>query len=118
MGITGNDGGFGDVIAEEHLILVFLQRQQMNRFIGAIAQGDCLKLGFAGVTGMGEAHQRLHNPADTVSLAEDLFGGFQHFGGVGGVVFQILCEAGDAGDGVADFMGDSRCQSPYRREAF
>ncbi|MNP12064.1 hypothetical protein D3C76_1042830 [compost metagenome] len=60
---------------------------------------------------MGEAHQRLHDARDPLGLFENLSADFLEFAVAFAFLAQVLRQAGDAGDRVADLVGDAGGQA-------
>ena len=65
---------------------------------------------------MGKVYQRFDDAADTVGLLEYVPGRVLDLLGIG-LVFQVLGQAGDARDGVADFMGNPGGEAADRGQA-
>ncbi|MCY1349112.1 hypothetical protein D9M69_352860 [compost metagenome] len=66
---------------------------------------------------MGEAHQRLDDARDALGLLEDLPADLLQLAVALALLAQVLRQAGDAGDGVADLVGDTGGQAADGSEA-
>ena len=105
------------MIAELHRLGCAVQCQQVDRFIHAVRQVSRCQLDLTGDrAGVREVHQRLHDTGYAPGLLENILGHVANFPGVG-FILQILCQAGDTSDGVADFVGHACCEAADRGQA-
>ncbi|MNP03010.1 hypothetical protein D3C76_948770 [compost metagenome] len=97
-------------VVELHFEIAPVQGQQADGVLGHFRQTDGL-VAVLVAAGMGEAHQRLHDARDALGLFEDLPADFLEFAVFLALFAQVLRQAGNAGDRVADFMGHARSQA-------
>ena len=97
-------------VVELHFEIAPVQGQQANGVLGHFGQADGLVIVLV-AAGMGEAHQGLDDARDALGLFKDLAADFCQFAVVFPFFAQVLRQAGNPGDRVADFMGHACRQS-------
>lgn len=81
-----------------------VQRQQSDGLLGDFAQAHRFQ-GLQVATGVGEAHQRLDDARYALGLVEDLLANLGQLAVAFALLAQVLRQAGDAGDRIADLVG-------------
>lgn len=81
-----------------------VQRQQSDGLLGDFAQAHRFQ-GLQVAAGVGEAHQRLDDARYALGLVEDLLADFGQLAIAFAFLAQVLRQAGDAGDRIADLVG-------------
>ena len=91
----------------------------MDGLVHAVGQVGGRQLADAAGAGarMGKIDQRFHDTGHPLGLLENVLGHVTNFLGVV-FILQVLRQAGDAGDRVADFVGDAGGQSTDRGQPF
>jgi hypothetical protein len=93
------------VFCHRNPLALAAQAHQPYRFVDAGADHDRPGVG-VDYAAMTETHERLHDFRNAPSLFHDLPAGDARLF-VTGLGLEVLCQAGDAGDRVADFVGNA-----------
>ncbi len=97
-------------VEELYFEIAPIQGQQPNGILCHFGQAHRFVVVLMGA-GVGEAHQRLHDARHALGLFEDLPADLGDFAVFLALFAQVLRQAGDTGDRVADFMGHAGRQA-------